>query len=168
MGHVTLISEDVLIALERFPKRLRETILTRWAPPPHGIHSDEGSHPDVDAGAAATTTTNGNAAGGWEEYVKGRYEETKKKDMRLLGGGKPAVLPSSVSGGGGRWKVDEEELMPQSPSVPSPAGGGGGGGMNGEFKRTNHIRASTADFGVPEEVEVDPAPRVSLPFHLKN
>ncbi|TFK36388.1 SIT4 phosphatase-associated protein-domain-containing protein [Crucibulum laeve] len=61
MGHLTLISEDVLTALERFPPDLRLIIL-QYVPDPE-----------------------------WDQYVTGRYNETKTRDARLLGGGKPVV-----------------------------------------------------------------------------
>ncbi len=61
MGHLTLIAEDVLVTLERYPPDLRETLI-KYAPVPE-----------------------------WEEYVKGRYNETKERDSSMLGGGKPAV-----------------------------------------------------------------------------
>jgi serine/threonine-protein phosphatase 6 regulatory subunit 3 len=63
MGHLTLISEDVISALEHFPPDLR-LIVAQHAPQPE-----------------------------WDEYVSGRYKETKKKDSSLLGGGKPVVAP---------------------------------------------------------------------------
>ncbi|KAF8884827.1 SIT4 phosphatase-associated protein-domain-containing protein [Infundibulicybe gibba] len=63
MGHLTLISEDVIMALERFPPELR-LIIIQYAPDPE-----------------------------WDQYVTGRYNETRKKDTRLLGGGKPVVAP---------------------------------------------------------------------------
>ncbi|KAF8343306.1 hypothetical protein F5887DRAFT_1212353 [Amanita rubescens] len=61
MGHLTLIAEDVLVTLERYPPDLREALI-KYAPVPE-----------------------------WEEYVKGRYNETKERDSSMLGGGKPAV-----------------------------------------------------------------------------
>ena len=61
MGHLTLISEDVVSALEHYPPDLRLAI-AQHAPQP-----------------------------AWDEYVTGRYNETKKKDTSLLGGGKPVV-----------------------------------------------------------------------------
>ena len=68
MGHLTLISEDVIGALEHLPPDLRLQI-AQYAPQP-----------------------------GWDEYVTGRYKETKKKDSSLLGGGKPVVAPSMRNG----------------------------------------------------------------------
>ncbi|KIY46945.1 SAPS-domain-containing protein [Fistulina hepatica ATCC 64428] len=62
MGHLTLIAEDVIMALERFPPEMKLTVI-EYAPVPD-----------------------------WDEYVTGRYHETKKKDTALLGGGKPAVV----------------------------------------------------------------------------
>ena len=64
MGHLTLISEDVITALDHFPPDLKQAI-EEHAPQP-----------------------------AWDEYVRGRYKETRKKDTSLLGGGKPAVVGS--------------------------------------------------------------------------
>ena len=61
MGHLTLISEDVLTTLEHSSPDLRLTIM-KFAPEPE-----------------------------WHDYVNGRYLETKNKDTSLLGGGKPAL-----------------------------------------------------------------------------
>ncbi|KAH7889332.1 SIT4 phosphatase-associated protein-domain-containing protein [Phlebopus sp. FC_14] len=61
MGHLTLMSEDVITALEHYPPELR-LIIEQYAPQPE-----------------------------WNDYVTGRYNETKKRDTSLLGGGKPAV-----------------------------------------------------------------------------
>lgn len=69
MGHLTLISEDVISALEHYPRDLRLSI-AQFAPQP-----------------------------AWDEYVTGRYNETKKKDTSLLGGGKPVVAASSARAG---------------------------------------------------------------------
>ena len=68
MGHLTLISEDVIGALEHLPPDLRLQI-AQYAPQPE-----------------------------WDEYVTGRYKETKKKDTSLLGGGKPVVAPAMRNG----------------------------------------------------------------------
>lgn len=64
MGHLTLISEDVITTLEHFPPDLRQ-VIEESAPQP-----------------------------AWDEYVRGRYKETKKRDTSLLGGGKPAMTAS--------------------------------------------------------------------------
>lgn len=64
MGHLTLISEDVITALDHFPPDLKQ-VIEEHAPQP-----------------------------AWDEYVRGRYKETRKKDTSLLGGGKPAVVGS--------------------------------------------------------------------------
>jgi len=61
MGHLTLISEDVIGALEHSSPDLRLIIL-KFTPQPE-----------------------------WNDYVNGRYQETKNKDTSLLGGGKPAL-----------------------------------------------------------------------------
>lgn len=69
MGHLTLISEDVISALEHYPPELRLSI-AQFAPQP-----------------------------AWDEYVTGRYNETKKKDTSLLGGGKPVVAAGPARAG---------------------------------------------------------------------
>ncbi|EIN06991.1 SAPS-domain-containing protein [Punctularia strigosozonata HHB-11173 SS5] len=61
MGHLTLLAEDVISALEHYPADLRLTI-EQFAPKPD-----------------------------WEEYVTGRFNETKQRDTSLLGGGKPVI-----------------------------------------------------------------------------
>ncbi|KAG8932147.1 hypothetical protein FRC02_001620 [Tulasnella sp. 418] len=61
MGHLTLISEDIVSALEHYPEDLIG-ILSAFAPQP-----------------------------AWEEYVSGKYKETRDKDTSQLGGGKPAI-----------------------------------------------------------------------------
>lgn len=66
MGHLTLMSEDVITALERFPPELR-LIMIEFAPDPE-----------------------------WDHYVTGRYKETKRRDTRVLGGGKPVVAPGAT------------------------------------------------------------------------
>ena len=64
MGHLTLISEDVITALDHFPPDLKQ-VIEEYAPQP-----------------------------AWDDYVRGRYKETRKKDTSLLGGGKPTVISS--------------------------------------------------------------------------
>lgn len=61
MGHLTLISEDVLTTLQHSSRDLH-TVISKFTPQPE-----------------------------WNEYVNGRYQETKNKDTSLLGGGKPAL-----------------------------------------------------------------------------
>jgi len=50
MGYLTLLAEEVISAIDRFPQDLSTQITSLYAPQPE-----------------------------WEEYVKGRYSETKKK-----------------------------------------------------------------------------------------
>lgn len=92
MGHLTLISEDVISALTLYPDELSATI-AQYAPQPQ-----------------------------WDNYVSGRFRETKAKDSSQLGGGKPNVTAGRAAGGGeasvasatGRGaaglKVDEAEV----------------------------------------------------------
>jgi serine/threonine-protein phosphatase 6 regulatory subunit 3 len=68
MGHLTLMSEDVINALERFPSDLSSAI-NQHVPQP-----------------------------GWDEYVQGRYQETRQQDNRLLGGGKPVLSEDPARG----------------------------------------------------------------------
>lgn len=104
MGHLTLISEDVIGALEHFPPDLR-LLAAQYAPQPE-----------------------------WDEYVTGRYKETKKKDTSLLGGGKPVVAPGMRSGPGSQWRVDEADTGGVSATAAAatvPGDGGSSQGMKG-------------------------------------
>ncbi|KAF7337855.1 Extragenic suppressor of kinetochore protein 1 [Mycena venus] len=137
MGHLTLIAEDVLTALERFPTELRDA-LAGYAPQP-----------------------------AWDEYVKGRYHETKRRDAELLGGGKPVVRSgAAATGGTTRWKVDEEDTTGTTTLTGGEAGAGGaassggsasGANGRGEFRRATSARPrreNSADFG-PAPMEDD-------------
>lgn len=133
MGHLTLISEDVITALEHFPPDLRLTI-AKFAPQPD-----------------------------WDEYVTGRYNETKKRDQALLGGGKPVVSAGSSRPGSSQWKVDEEDTSGGGGGGQGGGGGSDGGAssveadMQGEFRRSTGARPtreSSADFG-PAPIEED-------------
>jgi serine/threonine-protein phosphatase 6 regulatory subunit 3 len=66
MGHLTLMSEDIISTLPEYVPALR-IVLSQTAPVPD-----------------------------WEEYVTGRFSETKQKDTSLLGGGKPVVAPGAA------------------------------------------------------------------------
>ena len=126
MGHLMLISEDVITALARFPPDLR-LIIIQYAPEPE-----------------------------WDQYVTGRYNETKEEDARPLGGGKPIVVGNGVRGGGVmQWKVDENDLDVGGSGTGGvgTGDGNGGGGFRGEFRRASSVGpssghvTSTADFG---------------------
>lgn len=94
MGHLTLISEDVIAALALYPSDL-STTLAKYCPQPQ-----------------------------WDTYVSGRFKETKARDSSQLGGGKPSVtsLPrlgmgsevaaASPAGRGAGLNVDEAERLP--------------------------------------------------------
>lgn len=127
MGHLTLISEDVILALEHYPPELR-LILAQYAPQPE-----------------------------WDDYVGGRYQETKTRDTSLLGGGKPAVTGGARTAAKWRVDEADTlgaptaEVAPSNPAhiakVPTE--------MKGEFRRTGRLtRETSADFGV-STVEVD-------------
>lgn len=137
MGHLTLISEDVIGALEHYPPDLR-LLLAKYAPQPD-----------------------------WDDYVSGRYHETKEKDTILLGGGKPIIAPGAVrstakwkvdeaeitpaSPGGAAPGTNGFESTSTSSDLSSTA-------MRGEFRRTGRLtRESSADFGIaaPEHDEDD-------------
>ncbi|KAL4068116.1 SIT4 phosphatase-associated protein-domain-containing protein [Scleroderma citrinum] len=89
MGHLTLMSEDVITALEHYPPELRLTI-ERYAPQPE-----------------------------WNEYVTGRYDETKKRDTSLLGGGKPSVNPSRVGTRWAVDEEDAKPASAGAPTTPT-------------------------------------------------
>lgn len=140
MGHLQLISEDVLIALEVFPPEVRLLII-QYAPDPD-----------------------------WDEYVTGRYLETKRRDNILLGGGKPVVGPGMGRQAGRWKVDEEDPTGFVGSSSTSAEANGVNHGQEtrGEFKRAvgaRPTRESSADFGAPmdddEDDEDDTAPRVS-------
>lgn len=101
MGHLTLISEDVLVALERYPPDLRQ-ILIKYVPQPD-----------------------------WEEYVIGRYNETKQRDTSLLGGGKPALPGSMQRAFSKWQVDEDEGDAFGGGAVGGAVGGGAGVGWGG-------------------------------------
>ncbi|KAJ3760037.1 SIT4 phosphatase-associated protein-domain-containing protein [Lentinula raphanica] len=131
MGHLTLISEDVLTALDRYPASLRDEIM-QYAP------NGEGTDP---------------RKGSWDDYVTGRFRETKVRDTRLLGGGKPAT--------GAKWKVDEEEMGSMHANVKSDLENDNNTNneVRGELKRSVSSkvrREGSSDFGIsPESMSDD-------------
>ena len=141
MGHLTLISEDVIGALEHLPPDLRLQI-GQYAPQPE-----------------------------WDEYVTGRYKETKKKDTSLLGGGKPVVAPAMRNGAAQWKVDEADAVTTAAVRTGAGAGAGAGAGvgagggtgerpavseMKGEFRRTSSRREGSADFGsMPMDDEDD-------------
>lgn len=119
MGHLTLISEDVISALEHFPPDLRLE-LAKYAPQPE-----------------------------WDDYVGGRYHETKTKDTCLLGGGKPSVTTGVGRGAGKwRVDEAEINPSPASNGTTALAVADDPANR-GEFRRTSRLtRESSADFGI--------------------
>lgn len=61
MGHLTLISEDIVSAFDHCPPDLLD-ILSQYAPQKE-----------------------------WDNYVSGKYKETRDKDTSQLGGGRPVM-----------------------------------------------------------------------------
>ena len=132
MGHLTLISEDVILALGHYPPELR-LILAQYAPQPD-----------------------------WDDYVGGRYHETKERDTSLLGGGKPSVAASGPRGAGKWRVDEADVMGTSSAMVSTnntvrvsevpPE-------MKGEFRRTSKLtRETSADFGVApvdEDEDID-------------
>ena len=139
MGHLTLISEDVIGALEHFPPDLR-LIVAQYAPQPD-----------------------------WDEYVSGRYRETKKKDTSLLGGGKPVVAPGMRTAAGtwkvdeadgSSSSANAATSMPREQKDEGET-------LQGELRRNiRTAREGSADFGQPMDEDEDEfhagPPHVSL------
>ncbi|KAG6888371.1 hypothetical protein C0992_008673 [Termitomyces sp. T32_za158] len=131
MGHLTLMAEDVIAALEHFPPELRLVLIT-YAPSP-----------------------------GWDDYVVGRYNETKHKDTRQLGGGKPLVASGAAKSISRWKVDEGDADVVSPTSAFSPVTGGEFSQPRGEFKRAmgaRPVRESTADFGpavMMEEPEED-------------
>ncbi|KAH7343684.1 SIT4 phosphatase-associated protein-domain-containing protein [Rhizoctonia solani] len=71
MGHLILISDDIVAALEHYPHSLLEA-LSPYVPQPD-----------------------------WDNFVAGQYKETKERDTSQLGGGKPAVSMTGMGMGRG-------------------------------------------------------------------
>ena len=119
MGHLTLISEDVIGALEHYPPDLR-LIIAQYAPQP-----------------------------AWDDYVVGRYNETKRRDTSLLGGGKPIVTSGFAHNGGPRWRVDEEDSSAAATAFPKHGNGSADGTKSEFRRALglHPTRESTADFG---------------------
>ncbi|KAF8969575.1 SIT4 phosphatase-associated protein-domain-containing protein [Flammula alnicola] len=123
MGHLMLISEDVITAMARFPPDLR-LIIIQYAPEPE-----------------------------WDQYVTGRYNETKKEDNRLLGGGKPVVKPNAARTVAQWKVDEDDMTTDTGVGGPNSGDGGESslsGGVRGEFKRATSVGPSssqTADFG---------------------
>ncbi|QRV72459.1 hypothetical protein RhiJN_00473 [Ceratobasidium sp. AG-Ba] len=61
MGHLILISDDIVAALEHYPHSLLEA-LSPYVPQPD-----------------------------WDDFVAGQYKETKQRDLSQLGGGRPTM-----------------------------------------------------------------------------
>ena len=139
MGHLMLISEDVITAMARFPPELRLNII-QYAPEPE-----------------------------WDQFVTGRYNETKQEDNRLLGGGKPVIKSSAarglndwkvdesemsgVAGGSAGNGINSIGVGEAATRVI----GGDVGGLRGDLKR-NPISTTvkqTADFGPPPIADED-------------
>lgn len=110
MGHLTLISEDVINALEHYPEDFA-SMLRQFAPQP-----------------------------AWSHYVDGAYREAKNKDASLLGGGKPALPSGANLQKGKWAKVDEADLIPingtNKATIPSEPGDTVGARATGDFGPT--------------------------------
>lgn len=138
MGHLTLISEDVISALEHYPEDLA-SLLRQYAPQP-----------------------------AWDEYVNGSYRETKQRDTSLLGGGKPVVAPGVGFPKGRWAKVDEEDTGAMNGISGSAGKADTLGAvattsvLAGEFRRMGSSSSTTpmntADFGPSQEDEESAGP----------
>jgi SIT4 phosphatase-associated protein len=117
MGHLTLISEDVIGALDHFPPDLRSVIL-QYSP-----------------------------ATAWDEYVTGRYSETKKKDSCLLGGGKPVVSAAVPRAAGRWKVDEEDNTPLSGDVIERSNGVSETRGEFRRAGSVHLVRESTADFG---------------------
>lgn len=140
MGHLTLISEDVIGALEHYPPDLK-LLLAQYSPQPD-----------------------------WDEYVGGRYHETKVKDTSLLGGGKPVVMSGGARGATKwKVDEADMAAAPTSGANGVEMAGPteSSSEVKGEFTRTGRLtREQSADFGVApighDEEEDNGPPQVTL------
>ncbi|KAG5644039.1 hypothetical protein DXG03_009191 [Asterophora parasitica] len=144
MGYLMRMSEEVLMALERFPPDLR-LILIEYAPTP-----------------------------GWDDYVMGRYLEAKRKDARSLGGPRPTAAATAAKNGPRWKVDEGDSPLERPAAVTSTSAALNGAPSStlseprGEFKRAGSARPvrNTADFGPPmdqePEEETSSAPHVHL------
>jgi serine/threonine-protein phosphatase 6 regulatory subunit 3 len=127
MGHITLLTEQILLSLNHFPKDLIQE-LAEFVPQP-----------------------------AWDDHIHGAFCMAKAKDAAILGGGKPAMSTLSRVGGSPWAKVDEQddvmnkigdETVSTSSEMASKQTP-----LKGEFKRVSAFRQGTrtynADFGPP-------------------
>ncbi|KAF8625742.1 hypothetical protein AX17_006769 [Amanita inopinata Kibby_2008] len=122
MGHLTLISEDVIVALERYPTDLKQ-VLVKYVPSPE-----------------------------WDEYVSGRFNETKRRDTSLLGGGKPVVaVNNGRTFSRWQVDEDEPESFSSAPQSSGTIAENGMHGEL-KRAGLHPPRASTADFGPPTPI----------------
>ncbi|KAF8584092.1 SAPS-domain-containing protein [Ramaria rubella] len=135
MGHLTLISEDVISALEHYPEELAFS-LRKYAPQP-----------------------------AWDHYVNGGYRETRQRDTSLLGGGKPVVAPGTGIPKGRWAKVDEEDTgifngASRGSEKVDAVGAVVTSALTGEFRRMQSSTSptNTADFGPSQEEEDSAGP----------
>ncbi|KAH7929628.1 SAPS-domain-containing protein, partial [Leucogyrophana mollusca] len=125
MGHLTLISEDVIGALEHYPPDLR-LVIEQHAPQP-----------------------------AWEDYVTGRYNETKKRDTSLLGGGKPAVVTAPRNGARWKVDEEDATPALTGPATTQDKGGVDAvKGEFKRAASARPTRETSADFG-PAPMEDD-------------
>ena len=124
MGHLTLLSDDVVNAMRHYPPDMRIQ-LAQYIPQPE-----------------------------WDDYVSGRYHETKKKDTSILGGGKPIINNIAVGNGVRWKVDEEDNAGLGIDKRPDGENSACPQQLTGEFRRGNKItRESSADFG-PAESQV--------------
>ncbi|KAI0093776.1 SIT4 phosphatase-associated protein-domain-containing protein [Irpex rosettiformis] len=125
MGHLTLISEDVINSLEHFPPDLR-LVVAQYAPQPE-----------------------------WDEYVTGRYKETKKKDTSLLGGGKPVIAAGMRNGTSQWKVDEAEPSTSANGASGSAKEGEAEEGRGELRRDIKNARESSADFGTAMDDDDD-------------
>ncbi|CAK5277201.1 unnamed protein product [Mycena citricolor] len=128
MGHLTLISEDVLTAMERFPTDVREAI-EPFVPQPD-----------------------------WDEYVKGRYKETKQRDAEPLGGGKPVIRSTMAGSSRWKVDEEDTTGTAVTGTTTAATTSDSDANVKGEFKRASSSRPrreGSADFGPADANEND-------------
>ncbi|KAG8735592.1 hypothetical protein FRC12_018000 [Ceratobasidium sp. 428] len=100
MGHLILISDDIVAALEHYPHSLLEA-LSPYVPQPD-----------------------------WDNFVAGQYKETKERDLSQLGGGRPSVPAGIAGmGRGGPMGALGANRFGDTPNPRLEAGTGRGVGV---------------------------------------
>jgi serine/threonine-protein phosphatase 6 regulatory subunit 3 len=129
MGHITLLTEQILLSLNHFPEDLVSE-LVEFVPQP-----------------------------AWDEYIHDAFCVAKAKDAAKLGGGKPVVSSIKLSGSRWAKVDEQDDVIGKGSDESSSRGSElpslalKSPSIKGEFRRVSAFRQGSrsynADFGAP-------------------